>query len=391
MKALKRCFTFLLCVVTLLSFSVTAHATEIVQKTTSVRVIITDESTGNKADSVTVEFYDVKDGSMYFTEVHKSQGWESLISLPTEHTYSVIVRGLDSNFMVVETFGDREIPISQLTYTVQEIANSMYWSIVGTAESSGESGTGTNTGTGQDAPATYNGLSAKEAYEAFLNAISFIETDSSWTNGFAATLNQYGKDSMNAKTYSKWYADYVQGGSVEEYFALTPFEQFLWTETYTRLAYASYGSGDYNKYYGSDTAFDMYIVKIAKNTMSGNNKDAVISAYENLMEWQYNYIVTEGNGVPYCFITDRSSKEEIKDETIETLPNGDSSLTEDEKEDIQEIIDELEKDEEEDKGIWGDTIDLLAKHFLTILLLVVFGVALLVVVYIRKKKNIDYK
>lgn len=394
MKALKRCFTFLLCVVTMLSFSMTAHATELIQKTASVRVVITDESTGNTAESVTVEFYDVKDGSMAFTDIYKTQGWEGMITLPVDHTYSVIVRGLDNEFMVVDTFGDREKPISQLTYKVGEIANTLYWSIMGTAEVPVTgTGTGANTDAAQDVPSTFNGMSATEAYEAFLEAVSFIENDSTWSSGFAATLNQYGKDSINANLYSKWYADYVQGGSAEEYFALTPFEQFLWTETYTRLAYASYGSGDYNKYYGSDTAFNRYIVNIAKSTMAGNNSDAVIKAYENLMAWQYNYIVTESNGVPYCFITDRSSKEEIKDVPV-VVPDGDETLSEDDKQGMQEVIDELEKDEngeEEEKGIWTDTFDLLAKHFLTILLLVAFGVALLVVVHIRKKKNIDNK
>ena len=393
MKALKRCFTFMLCVVMMLSFTMTAHATELIQKTSTVRVILTDESTGNTAEKVTFEFYDVTDGSVVSVDVYKTQGWESVVMLSTNHSYTVIVRDLSNEFKVVETFGDREKPISQLTYKVGEIANNFYWSIMGTAAVPDTgNGTNTNTGTAQDAPSTYNGLSAEEAYKAFLEAVSFIENDSTWTSGFAATLNQYGKESVNANTYSKWYADYVQGGTVEEYFALTPFEQFLWTESYTRLAYASYGSGDYNKYYGSDTAFNRYVVTIAKNTMAGNNSDAVIKAYENLMAWQYNYIVTESNGVPYCFITDRSSKEEIKD--VEVVPDSDETLTEDEKQDIQDILDEIEKDDNEiaeEKGVWTDTFDLLAKNFLTILLLAGFGIALLVVVYIRKKKNIDDK
>ena len=121
--------------------------------------------------------------------------------------------------------------------------------------------------------------------------------------------------------------------------------------------------------------------------MTGNNKEAVIKAYENLMAWQYNYIVTEGHGVPYCFITDRSSQEEVKD--VVTVPDADDTLSEDDKQAIQEIIDELEKEESgEETGIWDDTMDTLSKNLLTILLLAGLGVALLVAIYIRKKKGV---
>lgn len=385
MKALKRCFTFLLCVVMIMSFTMTAHATALNQKTSTARVIITDESTGNTAESVTIEFYDVNNASMVSVDVYKAQGWMASVVLPVDHTFTVIVRGLDKAFTMVETFGDRNKPVSQLTYTVGSIANTYYWSITGSASVSN-----TGTGTAQDAPATYMGMSAAEAYEAFLKAVSFIANDTTWTDGYFAALNQYGKDSINHNIYSVWYADYVQGGSVEEFFALTPFEQFLWTESYTRLAHASYGSGDYNKYYGSESGFNRYIVSIAKSTMTGNNKEVVIKAYENLMAWQYNYIVTEGHGVPYCFITDRSSQEEVKD--VVTVPDADDTLSEDDKQAIQEVIDELEKEESgvsgEESGIWDDTMDTLSKNLLTILLLAGLGVALLVAIYIRKKKGV---
>ena len=382
MKALKRCFAFLLCVVMVMSFTMTAHATALNQKTVTARVIITDESTGNTAESVTIEFYDVNNASVVSVDVYKAQGWMAPVVLPVDHTFTVIVRGLDKAYTMVETFGDRSKPISQLTYTVGSIANTYYWSITGSASASNN-----GTGAAQDAPATYMGMSAAEAYEAFLEAVSFIASDPTWTDGYFATLNQYGKNSVSGNTYSKWYAEYVQGGSVEEYFSLTPFEQFLWTETYTSLAYASYGSGDYNKYYGSESGFNRYIVSIAKSAMTGNNKEAVIKAYENLMAWQYNYIVTEGHGVPYCFITDRSSQEEVKD--VVTVPDADDTLSEDDKQAIQEIIDELEKEESgEETGIWDDTMDTLSKNLLTILLLAGLGVALLVAIYIRKKKGV---
>ena len=126
------------------------------------------------------------------------------------------------------------------------------------------------------------------------------------------------------------------------------------------------------------------------------NSDIVIAAFEKLMDWQYNYIVTEGNQIPYCFITDRTSLEEVSDPVVEMLPT-DETTSKQEQEDIEEMeqaIEDALKEEEsnakaEEKGIWDDTFSILADNALSLLILVVLLVVLAVAVYRRKKRNID--
>lgn len=396
MKALRKSFVVVLCMVCMmLSVTMTAHATE-VEKNSFVTIVMTDESTGNPAEQITIEFFDVTSGALYSTDLLKANNWQSIIELPTGSHYAVIVRGLDEAFKVVESNDHKKVVMEQ-TYTYTEVAKEEYWSIIGTKD--GTSGAGDTKP--QDAPISYEGMTAKEAYQAFLDEISFIKTDEGWKD----FLKLYGKDSplynLYAKRHSEYYAEYVQGGTVEEYLELSNFEQFLWTETYTKLAYDSYGSGDFTKYFGDKVHFDKYVVNIATGTMQGYpNSDVVIAAFEKLMDWQYNYIVTEGNQIPYCFITDRSSLEEVSDPVVTVPDNSDNSetISKEEQEDIEEmeqaIKDALEEEEsnakaEEEKGIWDDTFSILADNFLSLLILVVLLVVLAIAVYRRKKRNID--
>lgn len=384
MKALRKSFVFVLCMVCMmLSVTMTAQATEI-EKSSYVTIVVTDESTGNTAEQITIEFFDVETGALYSTEVQKSNNWQSYIQVPTGHSYAIIVRGLDAEFSLVESSDHKKAVMAQ-SYSYTEIAKEEYWSIVGTKEDASAEATG------QGSLGNYNGMSAKEAYQAFLDEVSFIETDAGWQD----YLKLFGKDSpltSYPKRYSQYYADYVQGGTVDDYLELTPFEQFLWTNTYTVLAYDAYGSGDFAKYFGDKVHFDKYVVGIATGLMeSYPNSDIVISAYEKLMDWQYNYIVTEGNQIPYCFITDRSSLEEVSDSVIETVPNDDKDKQEQEdiKEMEQAIEDALNEEKTEEKGVWDDTFAVLADNALSLLILVVLLVVLGVCIYRRKKRNID--
>lgn len=396
MKALRRSFVFVLCMVCMmLSTTLTAQATEF-EKSSVVTIVITDESTGNPAEEITIEFFDVETGMLYSVDVKKGHNWQSIIELPAENTFAVIVRGLEEPFTLVES-NDHSKKVMEQSYSYTEVVKEEYWSIVGTKEEE-SSATGEGQTKPQGTPVSYEGMTAKEAYEAFLDEVSFIETDEGWVD----FLTLYGKDSplynLYAKRHSVYYADYVQGGTAEKYLELSNFEQFLWTETYTKLAYDSYGSGDYAKYFGDRVHFDKYVVELATAPMQGYpNSDVVIAAFEKLMDWQYNYIVTEGNQIPYCFITDRSSLEEVSDPVV-NVPDSSETISKEEQEDIEEleqaIKDALEEEEsnekaEEEKGIWDDTFAILADNALSLLILVVLLVVLGVAVYRRKKRNID--
>lgn len=387
MKILKKLMCCCLFVMLLCSHGMTAYALE-VQNGTAVKLIVTDE-TGGFSGQIVAEFYDSDSAEQVYTAVlTKDNSWggqaDFTFSLDPNKTYPIMIKGLPSDYLLVNTFGDRE---QVQSITVSALANDNYWSIVKGAE------TDTQTESGAGAEATSEttevvsadnvkgeNAEADAVYQKFLNAVSFIQNDSTWDN----TLAQFGEDSVNRKSYSKWYANAVSGGSEEKYFSLTPYEQFLWTETYTKFA-GKMSENNYEYYFGSVDNFKQNFVKIATLVYSGNNKDAVISAYEELALWQYDYIVK--NGEPYNFINKRSYTSEIGTAPEKGMTS--EEMTEQDKKDIEEAISETKG--EDDKGVWSDTVGMLSKHLLEILLIVGLGIAVAVVVYIRKNKNFDNK
>lgn len=391
MKILKKLMCCCLFVMLLCSHGMTAYALE-VQDGTAVKLIVTDE-TGGFSGQIVAEFYDSNSAEQVYTAVlTKENSWggqaDFTFNLDPSKTYSIVIKGLPSDYLLVNTFGDRG---QVQSITVSSLANDNYWSIIKSDETNAqtESEVGTDAGAEATSETTEVGSTdnvkgenaeADAVYQKFLNAVSFIKDDSTWDN----TLAQFGEDSVNRKSYSKWYANAVSGGSEEKYFSLTPYEQFLWTETYTKFA-GKMSENNYEYYFGSVDNFKQNFVKIATLVYSGNNKDAVISAYEELALWQYDYIVK--NGEPYNFINKRSYTSEVGTAPEKGMTS--EEMTEQDKKDIEEAISEAKG--EDDKGVWSDTVGMLSKHLLEILLIVGLGIAVAVVVYIRKNKNFDNK
>lgn len=391
MKILKKLMCCCLFVMLLCSHGMTAYALE-VQNGTAVKLIVTDE-TGGFSGQIVAEFYDSDSAEQVYTAVlTKDNSWggqaDFTFSLDPKKTYSIMIKGLPSDYLLVNTFGDRE---QVQSITVSALANDNYWSIIKSEETNAQTESGTETDAGAEATSETTEVGSTDnvkgenaeadtVYQKFLNAVSFIKDDSTWDN----TLAQFGEDSVNRKSYSKWYANAVSGGSEEKYFSLTPYEQFLWTETYTKFA-GKMSENNYEYYFGSVDNFKQNFVKIATLVYSGNNKDAVISAYEELALWQYDYIVK--NGEPYNFINKRSYTSEIGTAPEKGMTS--EEMAEQDKKDIEEAISEAKG--EDDKGVWSDTVGMLSKHLLEILLIVGLGIAVAVVVYIRKNKNFDNK
>ncbi len=391
MKILKKLMCCCLFVMLLCSHGMTAYALEI-QDGTAVKLIVTDE-TGGFSGQIVAEFYDSDSAEQVYTAVlTKENSWggqaDFTFNLDQNKTYSIMIKGLPSDYLLVNTFGDRG---QVQSITVSSLANDNYWSIIKSEETNAQTESGTETDAGAEATSETTEVGSTDnvkgenaeadaVYQKFLNAVSFIKDDSTWDN----TLAQFGEDSVNRKSYSKWYANAVSGGSEEKYFSLTPYEQFLWTETYTKFA-GKMSENNYEYYFGSVDNFKQNFVKIATLVYSGNNKDAVISAYEELALWQYDYIVK--NGEPYNFINKRSYTSEIGTAPEKGMTS--EEMAEQDKKDIEEAISEAKG--EDDKGVWSDTVGMLSKHLLEILLIVGLGIAVAVVVYIRKNKNFDNK
>lgn len=321
---------------------------------------------------------------MYTAVLTKENSWGGqanfTFNLAPNKTYSIIIKGLPSEYLLINTFGERE-QIESIT--VSALANDNYWSIVKGEEANAQTESGAGAEATSETPKVGSNDNVKgenaeadAVYQKFLNAVSFIKDDSTWE----WTLKQFGENSVNRKSYSKWYADAVSDGSEEEYFSLTPYEQFLWTETYTKFA-GKMSENNYDYYFGTVDNFKQNFVNIATGVYSGNNKDAVISAYEELALWQYDYIVK--NGEPYNFINKRSYTSEVGTAPEKGMTS--EELAEQDKKDIEEAIEEVKG--EENQGVKVDTEETLSNHLLAIFLIVGLGIVVAVVIYVCKRQN----
>lgn len=402
MKILKKITVFFLAVVVLMSCSVSVFAAETEQQKTDVAIIIYDETGKYPGESIEVEFQNADSGKTVETvELTKNNSWGYsrgiLISIPVQYTYKIVFKGVESGYSIVNTLNHSSVASE---FTANKLGNDFYWSIVeeeDVKQSGNDVVENEITSTNKD-NITVSNEEAERVYREFLEAVSFIATDETWSTGFFAFLNQYGEGSINKNTYSQWYADYVDGGSVEEFFAMSAFEQFVWTETYTRFANAMNDGWGYDHYFGDEFSFNQNIKKMATDLMNGNNSEVVKEAYTKLADWQYDYILTKG--VPFNFINNRNYIEEMNP------PKGEDNKTEDGTKDpsattgklenpgnTEELTktDETPKDadtqDDENKGIWTDTLHILAKNALSVLVIAALAGAVCAVIYFHKRKN----
>lgn len=409
--ALKRIFKSFaaLCFIALvmLSLNTTVFAAELAGDEVvdcNVTIMITDKSGIYTGKEIQVYFKDITETAEENIKITPSGSWSYgcvvQFTLPAPTTYNIQIDGLVDGFALVNIGTGEAIETSFAAY---EGNLDFYWAIVSlnqdeTEPEPTEEPTGNAITATDESSITAENEDAEQAYREFLEVVSFIETDDSWYNGFSALLNQYGEESINRNTYSQWYADYVQGGTTEEYFAMSSYEQFLWTETYTRLAHGVNSNWGFDHFYGDEISFRTSITDHVTRLMNGNNNEVVKEAYLKLMAWQYEYV--KEHGVPFNFINNRNYIEEInagpREEGTEPVVNQEPEQTVDDTDETlpateEPAVEETEPSEvpaEEEKGLWSKTLSILADNALFILLLIVLGGALFVLVRIRKNKDI---
>lgn len=412
MKALKPFISLCLILALVMSLQLNVFATELAGDEVvdcNITIKIYDLSGEYPGEAVTVHFKDVTGTAEKSIKLTKKENWDSgkeaTFTLPAPTTYNFTFEGLADGYEIIDVFPNSPAVTS---FAATRGLKDFTWGIV-TKEQALEGSEAADDSIGSVITATdraniaVTNEDAEKAYLEFLEAVSFIQTDASWYEGFSATLTLFDENTLNGELYAEWYASYVQDGTREEFFSLTPFERFLWSNTYTRLAYAVGGSNNFNRYFGSKDSFKYNLVDVATNTMYGNNREVVVEAYEKLMDWQWAYI-TE-NGVPFNFIRNRDYIEELNaaepyvpqipqtepEETPEQAPTSPSLETtgQDVTEEVQEETDPTEQVEHEERGIWSDTFSILAENAVTVIILAALVIAVAVLVYIRKTKNVD--
>ena len=366
----------------------TVHAAEL-NSTFTVKFMIVDSTDGYPGTSFKVSMEDVMGEASTEYEVKKAASWGNntgnvpSISVAAPTTYNVSISGLEDGYKLRDFMSGKNIDSSFAATNNGE--TTFYWEIVvdngETDETSGETVTAAN--------ATSNivadNADAESVYAEFLNAVSFIQEESSWSS----FLDSYSYPS-NVSGFGKMYANCVEKGDkseedmLAEYEAMSDYDKFLWTTTYLFMA------DKIQKGLPGDLTYEKIIANSAcpiKLMNVGNRTDAdtVVEAYEKLIQWQADYIAA--NGSPFNFINNRSYLEEMGVSKVDTTAEEERLEQEEkDKEEIEKAISEVEQ-EEKDKGIWSDTLDILSSNLITILILAVLLGGLGYVLYLKKKNN----
>ena len=354
-----------------------------------VKFVIVDSTSGYDGNSFIVKMDDIQGTDAEEYEIKKAASWGNssgnipTISIPAPTTYDISISGLNDGYKLRDFMSGQDIDSSLAATTDGEIT--FYWEIVEeTADSTSSSETEVDA-----ANATTNVVAdnadSESVYSEFLNTVSFIKDDSSWSS----MLEGYSYPSL-LTTFGKMYANCVNadGKSDEdmlaEYEAMSDYDKFLWVSTYLFMA-----DSIKNGHPDNVSSYDKIIANSAcpiQNMQIGNrtNSDKVIDAYEKLIQWQADYI--SANGSPFNFINNRSYLEEVGVSEVDA--STEDEIKEQEQKEIEQVRDEIDNAEnEKDKGVWSDTLDILSSNLVTILILVVLLCGLGYVIYLKKKNN----
>lgn len=387
---MKKCIATILAVLMLAVTPLTAYATEAEPHTESnanVTFYITDETNGEYPGSAFTAVMTDNTGTIT-DECTFSSGnsWGSnrnpIYTMTAPVTYMVKFEGLDSGYEIIDTLTRSDNIAFE---TTMGGSPQVLWSIVKSEGSTAEEETEATLATQVESNSfTVSDEGAEEVYKAFLEATAFIADDTAWQSN---VLAEY---SLFENRYATWYASYVENGTEDDFLSMSLYDRFVWGETYLMFAWAV-NTGTFSEYFGSEEAFANRItdnlVNRIQNARDLTNGQQVIDAYLALANWQYNYV--KESGVPFNFINNRSYLAEIGEipETSEETKTEEEELSEADEE-LLEDADEKTKEETE-KGIWDDTMNALARNIVTILVFIVFVIALFVVIQKRKRLNKD--
>jgi hypothetical protein len=221
---------------------------------------------------------------------------------------------------------------------------------------------------------------AQKVYQEFLDATAVIKTDPRW-DGFLS-IYRVGK-----KTDAQRYEAYTSLPA-QNYLDLDDYMQYVVCVTFIDLC-DSYTSVSRDSYFRSEKDFMQRACFVHLKGLQNLPFDTTVQqeAYKKIMLWQYNYI--QANGEPYCFETGGVLPKEVADPSTVVIPGeaADPAVTEEDKEQIEEIKRELEKEIPQDTSVLG----MVKKSLPSIIILIVIAAAVLGFFLWKRKKNIDTK
>lgn len=358
----------------------------------NVTFCITDESGTYPGDRITAIMTDttktVVDSYTFTTANSWGSGKTPIYSMTAPTTYTVTFEGVEEGYAIINTL-DRS---SEITFDAEARGTAdCLWSIVLIGGEEAAATDEANEAEGnvlQQSESGNHEVSNEEAekvYQAFLDTVSYIQDEQDWQNNLL-----HGYDLFGESLYGEWYAEYVEGGTVEDFLAMSLFDRFVWSETYLRFAQAV-STGNMSANFGSPENFQRSITRPVTLMMENvKGHEAVKEAYLTLAQWQYDYV--QENGYPYNFISGRTYLEETgtHEAPADTETKSDDELLAEAASELMAEVDETTREQvEEEKGIWDDTLEILSRNMITIVFIVILLIVLAVVVWKRRTMNID--
>ena len=190
-----------------------------------------------------------------------------------------------------------------------------------------------NGGTGGEA----GNAEAQEVYQELLDSVSFIATDPTWSN------------IMNIKGVTQLVYDATipeRDGKIP-FEELSDFDRLIYELTYCCFAPLKSSNGkswETAKTSQENLAYHTYGSFLAFMPDTGNDREAVNAAFQKLWDWQYAYILEHDE--PYDFVDQCTYSDMFPGS--EDNGSESESLTPQESEEIEEILNELDESDKKE-------------------------------------------
>ena len=270
-------------------------------------------------------------------------GNQPKFTIPAPTTYKITFKGMKEGYQIVNSDNTKitDFPATangyefnwKITYTdkqkqevekeVESIRGSIGRGSSDSTQTQDNNQNVSNTSTTQDSEkeeskksnASKN-QSADEAFQEFLDKVSFTENDETWNDFATGYLGLFNDE---AQSRADDFVNVVKNATEEDWFNMSQYDRFVYYESYVRIQ-KYINLGNWEKYFSSKEAFHNKITSPIVNLMNGTEGDSTVvsDAYLKLMDWQYDYV--QEHKAAFDFITGKDyiesggSKADLKQE-----------------------------------------------------------------------------
>ena len=271
-------------------------------------------------------------------------GNQPKFTIPAPTTYKITFKGIKEGYQIVNSDNTKitDFPATangyefnwKITYTderkqevekeVESIRGSIGRGSSDSTQTQDNNQNVSNTSTTQDSEkeesqktnASKN-QSADEAFQEFLDKVSFTENDETWNDFATGYLGLFNDE---AQSRADDFVNVVKNATEEDWFNMSQYDRFVYYESYVRIQ-KYINLGNWEKYFSNKEAFHNKITSPVVELMNGTEEGdttVVSDAYLKLMDWQYDYVQEHKAALDFItgkdYIENGGSKADLKQE-----------------------------------------------------------------------------